>query len=698
MSLNTNEGSVSTGTLPSTHQRPAGVAQGTMQMSDGPYGQASQGGIYPFGDASAVSDPPSPMEAMLDMSDFFDSVGLDIEHGFDFFAQAEMTTSHTPDHTLSEDTSHQLGASSVGLESVTPDSGAESSSSHRLYGSIPDTQREDDFRELKPLSHPWKVSEAQRLQFDRHLKSYVDCLGGFKLPSRLSISRYIAGYVDGFSNHHPFIHMPTFCITNFEHSPELVIALLAVGASFRYESRNSLALYRAGRAIVLHRQRVVQPASQPVGFGAQFELGSEETSIVAPHRSSSAQMDTLRAVLLLATFASWQQDRSLARESLEYQPLLARIIRDDGLVEGASHDGDNWHAWARTESDRRVKLSAFCFLNLQSLVFNVPPALLGNEIELRLPVTCDEWLSTTASKWLEARAAAIPVVSFKEAFVPLIQNHPGRIPPTSPFGNFVLMHALLQRLIVCGQLSLDSLGHGLSAPEISRFEVYLHRWREQWCKAPESVLDVKNTKGSLSWTATSLLGLAHVRLHFDLGKHRRAYTGDPKTMAFAAYGARPPRRGPRLVYALLHAVHALNIPVQLGIDYIANCQSAFWSLQHCFCSFETSIFLSKWLFLLADSEECRRLDANERQIIQWLECVVNEALASTDDVLYDVERGDDTTEERSLEFLGSAVIKLTAKMFEQCNSAWPIMKIIGQSLQEYSKLLDARDRGRARTS
>ncbi|KAI3540188.1 regulatory protein, partial [Colletotrichum filicis] len=299
---------------------------------------------------------------------------------------------------------------------------------------------------------------------------------------------------------------------------------------------------------------------------------------------------------------------------------------------------------------------------------NVPPVILANEIDLRLLVTCDEWLAPSAALWLEARSKSPALVRFQEAFVNLVQPRTEECPVPSPFGNFVMIHAILQRLIVAKQLSLDPASPGYALEEVAKFESSLHRWRDQWCKAPESVLDVRHTKGSLSWTATSLLGLAHVRLHFAS------------------------RRPQELVYALLHAVHALNIPVQLGIDYLASCQAFFWSLQHCFCSFEAAVFLSKWLYMLAETQDTGELDINERQIISWIECVVNEALASVEAIDgYDLSTLEDNTS-HSLETLGRLVIKLFAKMFERCNSAWPIMRTIGQSLHEYASLLDEYDK------
>ncbi|KAF4903721.1 hypothetical protein CGCFRS4_v001591 [Colletotrichum fructicola] len=632
-------------------------------------------------------NPPSPMEAMLDISDFFDSVGLDFEYGFDFFGPGD----HVPAGLSSATENASTGEPGQQENNEIPNSGSnlEEPLAEHLCKCIPDGDTgEDDFCELKPISQPWKVSEPQRLVFQEYLRSYASCLESFRLPSRLSMSRYIAGFVDGYSNHHPFIHMPTFCVTKYQDSPELVLAMMAIGAQFRYESRNGAALYRAGRAIILHRLKSGQFSVQPAAPAVDQESFLAAANTGTDCQSPSARMESIKGILLLATFATWQQDRSLVRESFEYQSLLARCIRESVLTETLANDGNDWHIWAKTESDRRVKLASFCFLNLQSLVFNVPPVLLGNEIFLRLPVTCDEWLAPGPSRWREARSKATPVISFQEGFVPLIHNHTGKIPATSPFGNFVLMHALLQRLIVTRQLCLDPQGPGLSPHEVAKFELSLHRWREQWYKAPESVLDIRNTKGSLSWTATSLLGLAHIRLHFDLGNKRQIYSGDPQSIAAAAFEARPPERGLRLVFALLHAVHALNIPVQLGIDYLANCQAFFWSLQHSFCSFEAAVFLSKWLLVLADGPDVGSMHFKERQIIRWLEFIVNEALSSVDEIQDTLQSPDSPITAHSLRFLGNMVIKLFAKMFQRCNSAWPIMRIVGESLHEYSKLLD----------
>lgn len=473
------------------------------------------------------------------------------------------------------------------------------------------------------------------------------------------MARYIAGFVDGFTHHHPFIHMPTFRITNYTRSPELVLALLAVGAQYRYEHSRAIDLYRVGRSIVLGRMQSGELSS--VGHIVSSNLPSEQSprdggvSVV----TNMEPIDTLGAILLLSTFASWQADPTLVRESLEYQPLLARLARDCGLREeqlpdvDGDVDGDDWLKWIPRESSRRTKFSVFTFLNLQSIALGLPPVLLSNEINLRLPASCRQWLAQDQKSWLEAREEAPPATYFSDMLCRLSTDsdddleHGGEgdkntepMPVTTPFGNFVLIHALLQRLVQSWQFfytaSLPTSGESSSSQKPphqhpymngsgSIFEKSLRRWRDSWQKAPESLLDLTNSKDSLSWSATSLLGLAHVRVYFDLGARRsellqlNSHRYSPDVIADVAWAAPSPVRGPHLLSALLHSVHALSVPAQLGIHYLANCHAFFMSLQHAFCFFECAVFLSKWLLSLCDHDEPERAVTSKRlPIFRWL--------------------------------------------------------------------------------
>jgi hypothetical protein len=63
------------------------------------------------------------------------------------------------------------------------------------------------------------------------------------------------------------------------------------------------------------------------------------------------------------------------------------------------------------------------------------------------------------------------------------------------------------------------------------------------------------------------------------------------------------QRGPHLLPALLHATHALSIPVNLGIEYVSRSQAFVWSIQHALCGLEFAVLVNKWLKCTGHSME-----------------------------------------------------------------------------------------------
>ncbi|KAM5343855.1 hypothetical protein ACJ41O_012392 [Fusarium nematophilum] len=151
--------------------------------------------------------------------------------------------------------------------------------------------------------------------------------------------------------------MMTFSISASKEVPELIMVIMAIGAQYRDEHLGGLALYRASRVIIFHRHRLQEPGRRS---SAATASGSH-TGGNSPTPSASVQSGTLGALLLLAKFASWQRDNLLVEEAIECQYLLVRYARDCGLSEPEADHWDEWHAWARKETSRRIKLGTFCF-------------------------------------------------------------------------------------------------------------------------------------------------------------------------------------------------------------------------------------------------------------------------------------------------------------------------------------------------
>ncbi|OJJ05133.1 hypothetical protein ASPVEDRAFT_86499 [Aspergillus versicolor CBS 583.65] len=547
-----------------------------------------------------------------------------------------------------------------------------------------DSYGDDDFRELKPVRCPWMMPEAQRIQLQEAVDQFAHVLPQLVLPSRLAIARYVSGYVDGFSHHHPFIHIPTLRLVSYLESPELILAILAIGAQYRYETKTAHGLYHASRAIVLERIRrgdFFRPHQDSVGdqTNAKDDL--------SPH----GWMDRIRTLVLLFVYSSWKNEPEFINQAFEYQGIIARCLREVRLTEESDLEPDNWTEWARDETDRRTKLFAWCLISLHSIAFDTPPALLFREINLFLPSTCKEWVARNQKEWKNARAHAPDRATFKDVHA----SHLGtasspHAPGLSPMGNYILVHALIQRIYLAQQLSHDPYAQSLTPSDIADFELALTRWRHTWRTSPESGLDLHNPYGSMSFTSTALLGAAHIRLHCNLGQWRDLQSCNPDTIAATLLKAPAPRRGPETIYAILHSVHALNIPVQIGLSYYTHCKSYSWSIQHALCNIECAAFLSKWLLTLSSSCSSLPLTDLESRVVQWIGRVVREALLSHDDTIDIVSNIGDTeitSPESSTQKLSYAVVKAWAQMFKLCNSPWPIVQLIGQSLDRYAELI-----------
>lgn len=122
-----------------------------------------------------------------------------------------------------------------------------------------------------------------------------------------------------------------------------------------------------------------------------------------------------------------------------------------------------------------------------------------------------------------------------------------------------------------------------------------------WQQTSESSLNPRDGNGPAAFTSVSLLGLAHVRVHLDIGPYRSLACRRP--MQIAASLAKVPslqlQKTNSAASALLYSIHALSIPVAIGIEYVVHSQAIFWCCQNALGSLECAVFLSKWLYAMS---------------------------------------------------------------------------------------------------
>ncbi|KAJ5409700.1 uncharacterized protein N7487_004059 [Penicillium crustosum] len=518
------------------------------------------------------------------------------------------------------------------------------------------------------------------------------------LPSCHSLSRFVNGFFDGFYPHLPVVHIPTFNIDECE--PEILLAMCALGAEFRHENRKAVLLFRAAKDIL---QQTIREREMVETERKSYTKTSVNTTHSTHETRDSdfeflqqrAVMREARCTFFLIAFATWQNEESIAREAFNLQSSLARCIRESWLeeVEQFLHaNSTDWRSWIQRELDRRVKFFSFVFLNLHSIAFGTPPVILSEEIHLRLPCSCLEWIAPNQEKWnLIRRSGHQEQMLFQDALCHIMKSHRESHPPysqpvPSPLANYVLLHAVIQKIL----LTYHALGpyndvdQSLITGQKEIMRNALHAWTYLWQRAPESSLDPRNPNGPVTFTSAALLGVAYVRLGLDLGSYKILRYRDPEQIANQLLQIPRLPAGPHLLPAILHATHALSIPVKLGVNFVAQSHAFVWNVQHSLCALEFAVFLSKWLFCISDCQTRRPLDEQETRLVSWISDIVEEGRTSGDDDFWSRP-----SHQSDCAYLGFAVVKLWARLIRG-NEKWSLIRVIGDGLDIYADTCEQR--------
>ncbi|EGD87812.2 uncharacterized protein TERG_04059 [Trichophyton rubrum CBS 118892] len=681
-----------------------------------------------YGVEPSILDLADLGDPVQDFTTFLESVGLSSDWDSGLFNSVEPEPLlSTPIPALDGSTKQQSFAAAAAAA-------ADEAPSFSNFGSrLPSLQPEAQDSDAGTSEHnsqprpAWDISTQEHQLFTARLEDFAHVLPkNFVRPSRHALSRYMAGYISGLNEHLPFIHVPTLSVARCP--PELTLALAAAGSHYRFENSRGIELFHAAKAILLERLRrrdsrrtttlpsnsqwgpnstprasssvVSNPSNSPFPQ-QQFIPFMDNTSL--PGEDAEGQMEIIRTFLLLTIFASWESHPDILRDMLALQSTLARLVRDHGLRESsvttAPPESLSWPDWSRLEADRRTKLVVYCFFNLHSIMYNIPPLILNSELNLNMPCSADEWKANTASQWRRVRRPSSDTnntpSSFQDALANLFTKSsatttttPPPSNPVSPLGNYVLIHAIIQQIFFARQLCLSApsmAGTSLRPDDLAVMGSSLSAWKRGWRQTPESSIDPQNPAGPIAFTSTALLGLAYIRLHLDLGPCRRLVTQDPVQIAHALNDSPPLTRSSRLIMALLHSAHALSIPVRLGIDFVARTHSFFWSIQHSICSLECAFLLSRWLLSIPATQHDQNLSDHERKLLLWVKGMIDETdMSSSVSAATEAEL---ITDPALMRRLSVAVVRVWSRTFKG-NTSWPIVDLIGASLEIYADLLD----------
>ncbi|TPX16232.1 uncharacterized protein E0L32_012430 [Thyridium curvatum] len=510
----------------------------------------------------------------------------------------------------------------------------------------------------------WYISEPAYRKICDEVQSISHLLTpSLTIPSRDTLMRYLEIYLVCASKFLPFIHPRTFSADH--RQVELTLAATATGSLYRFDRIKSYELYFMSKELLMERirRRYSQHAASLLGQGA-------------PPTGSGPELGIVQTLILLISFASWA-DKTVALDAVSMTSQLAALLRQCGISDSDEMAPDiDWVHWIAVEEKRRTIFAAYTLFGLHSIAFDAPPLIFNREIGVCLPGCLEQWNAKTAEDW---QRSARPAERHFQEMLHLHFDGTG-VPQgevLSSFANYLLMHGILQHIYLGRHAALSA---SQSLHDRGSIESALQIWQASWETTWESTLDPLSDKGPFGLTATALLRLAYIRLNTDVGPRRGLLERDLDTMIRTKSKL---QRSLHIDRTILHAAHALSIPVRLGVSYMSSSVNPIWTIEHSICSLECALLLKDWLETIAavtrsaGAEEGLR--KGEKKLLDIVVDIIKETdFSATLNIMED--------EASRYQRMAATVIKIWAQIF-QGTHVLEIDDAIGASFQLLDKLL-----------
>ena len=287
------------------------------------------------------------------------------------------------------------------------------------------------------MSCRWRISEESR-------QVLVQTLGlspgsESAIPSSLALSRFLTGFFSDCQHHMPIVHAGTFDIpTMCQLSPELVLAIAAVGAVHRFQEKAADLLYRAAQSLATMKAHRVNTRK-----GNDLHL--------------------MQTLILLEMYSLWEHATPVSLMTPTLQNLLLDCARCQ--LQPDAQEGD-WVSWAVREAEIRLSIAAFCIFTVRSLFHHTPPLIAVNEAAKTLPSSTALWTAECTATWSSHYAVEPAPLDFRAAYRSLVTGD-AEVAVSSPFGCFALLQAIMQRIDLSRRMSFDS---SLRPTEIAEIE------------------------------------------------------------------------------------------------------------------------------------------------------------------------------------------------------------------------------------
>ncbi|KAM0255531.1 hypothetical protein ACHAQJ_005678 [Trichoderma viride] len=516
----------------------------------------------------------------------------------------------------------------------------------------------------------------------------------FQFPSKHTFSRYIEGF-SSFNMHRPFLHLSTRRLSQMPL--ELVFAIGAMGAQYRFEAESALSLYYAAKSIIDARLNKAPAAVVEAAHNStlQARQALEGVATITANRARSTNqppvgIETIQAMIICSSLCSWEFGNLLPDAFSLAEQVVLHLRQGGYLYQDDPPADETWAQWVQSEGCRRTVCIAFILFNLHTIFYETPPRLMAREIwPMKMPQQEAYWWAITELEWKEIRRRDPPISStFGDYYSDLVVVGESRNPShrTSALGSLISIHTLVQQI----QLTRETLLHidtncadidkmPLSEDVYIKFRRALCRWDSSWSLSRESTTQPIAHMAPLGFNATAAFRIAWIRLSFNMGVCRNFSTRDPAMIAAAFARLPTPERSPRLYSAVLQSAHALSIPVRIGIRYASKTQILSWSIIHSIANLECALFLSKWLQQV--SLESQSLHDEEKVLVRIIARILKETP-------FFKPRLDDYCSAVVIRQMACSVLRLFTEMFKESH----LYDVIGSCIEaadQYASTLES---------
>jgi hypothetical protein len=282
--------------------------------------------------------------------------------------------------------------------------------------------------------------------------------------------KHFAEYYTSYHGHWPILHMPTFKLTNANNN--LVLAIICIGAV--YSPR-----------LTVHQTRQLM----------EFVKGTIHANCTIYNRNAHGQTDhlgeqsfeveELQALSMLQTIFTWHGDPEQRRVARAQFPGLVRIAKSMQLCDSApaghyahsmlhntrqsqAHQYNvqnwNWQGWLEQEKRNRALYQILATDAAMVMYFNTTPQFDPLEVRLMLPADDAAWDASSPHECANALGLHGPQAQSKnmtgtrkpvqptlrDAMRALLDPYASmQTGATNVYSKFVLIHALIIRIIVC---------------------------------------------------------------------------------------------------------------------------------------------------------------------------------------------------------------------------------------------------------